>query len=204
MLNWRHRLREAGRRAGVDVSRYRPLARRRAALLETLGIAVALDVGANVGQYGRELREHGFRGRIVSFEPLSSARARLEAAAADDPRWEVQPLALGDERGITAINIASNLASSSLLPLLDAHLAMAPDVAIVAHEEVEVATLDELGLELEGPALLKLDVQGYEDRVLRGAASTLAGVELVECELSIVELYGRQLRLDAMLRVLGE
>jgi FkbM family methyltransferase len=173
-------------------------------LIDELGIGLAIDVGANVGQYGQELRLHGFRGDIVSFEPLSAARSRLNVVAGSDPRWNVLPLALGDAGATAEMNVTSNLSSSSLLPLLEAHRALAPDVSVVAQETVELTTLDEVGLPRHMPTLLKLDVQGYEDRVLRGATETLNSVELIECELSVVEFYGTQLRLRAMLDLFAD
>jgi FkbM family methyltransferase len=204
MIAWRHQLRMLARRVGVDVSRYRPLATRRAALIDELGIQLVIDAGANVGQYGGELRMHGYRGPIVSFEPLAAALAQLRVAAASDPLWSVIPLALGEASATVEMNVTSNLASSSLLPLLTAHRTIAPDVTIVAQESVDVRTLDEIELPSSSATLLKLDVQGFEDRVLRGATTTLESVQLIECELSIVAFYGRQLRLRAMLDLFAE
>jgi FkbM family methyltransferase len=196
-------LKESGHRLGVDLSRHRPLASRRATLIDRLGIEVALDVGANIGQYGRDLRSHGFSGDIVSFEPVSSAFARLSAAAAGDPAWTVHNLALGEVSARATIHVTSNVASSSLLPMLERGRALAPDVAVTADEQVEIAVLDEIALPREAPILLKLDVQGYEDRVLRGASRTLGRVELVECELSVVEFYDGQPTLNTMLSLLA-
>src|SRR3954451_2683307 len=81
---------------------------RRARLLATLQITSVLDVGANVGVYGEALRRHGYRGRLVSFEPLSQAFAQLAAKAAADPAWEVRRLALGEENGDAVIHIAAS------------------------------------------------------------------------------------------------
>lgn len=69
-------------------------------ILDHHGIDVVLDVGANVGQYAARLRQGGWSGRIVSFEPLPDAHATLEAAAAPDALWEVAPrMALGASTG---------------------------------------------------------------------------------------------------------
>jgi FkbM family methyltransferase len=173
-------------------------------LLDRLGITVALDVGANVGQYALELREHGFHGEIISFEPLSSAFSSLREAALSDPGWRTHNIALGEASSKAIINVTSNLASSSLLPLVEGQRALAPEIVVAGQEEVDVRPLDEIEMSRDAQLLLKLDVQGYEDRVLRGAGETLRSVEIVECELSIVAFYERQLKLGAMLSMLGE
>jgi FkbM family methyltransferase len=198
------RLRRLARHFGLEVSRYRPAAARRNALLVKHGIETVLDVGANQGQYGLELRRFGYRGKLVSFEPLSEAYDILSANAGSDPNWECHRVALGDTETRSLIGVASNLASSSLLPMLDAHHDAAPGVSMTGSEEVDVRTLDSLDLELSGPTLLKLDVQGYEDRVLRGAETLLSDVALIECEVSLEPLYESQLTFLPMLELLRD
>jgi FkbM family methyltransferase len=203
VTNWRHLAKLLGRRAGVDIARHRPLGRRRASLLARRSISLVLDVGGNRGQYGRELRAHGYRNSVISFEPLEEALLGLRHAASSDPLWDVIAVALGETATTTQLNVTSNLASSSLLPMLDAHRIAAPGVTVVAQETVRVMPLDDAEIPRDRPTLLKLDVQGYEDRVLRGAARTLDQVELIECELSVVPLYAGQLTLRPMLELLS-
>ena len=88
----RTRLRQLVRRTGYDLSRHLPTV---ADLLRQRRIDVVFDVGANVGQYGSELRDWGYRGRIVSFEPLAAAYADLAQRAARDGAWVAHPFALG-------------------------------------------------------------------------------------------------------------
>jgi FkbM family methyltransferase len=159
---------------------------------------VVIDVGANGGQYATELRRHGFRGEIASFEPVETAFEHLAAAAADDPDWTCHRLALGATAGEAQINVASNLASSSLLEMEVGHQAGAPEVSIVRVETVAVSRLDDV-LEDDRPCMLKLDVQGYEDRVLDGAPDTLARAQLLQCELSIAQLYSGQAPFRALI-----
>ena len=151
-----------------------------------------LDVGANEGAFARRLRADGYDGRIVSFEPLAAAFALLERAAADDGDWRCLRVALGSETGTATLNVSGNLASSSFLPLAAEAEAAEPRTAYVGREEVEVTTLDALRADALGPgerALLKLDVQGLELEVLRGAERTLEQVHVVEAELSLARLY---------------
>ena len=182
-------------RAGVDVVRHRPVPlhlMRRAHLLTRFGVTVVLDVGANAGIYARELRQIGYRGRIVSFEPLSSAFARLAAEAARDPGWEAVNLALGAQPGEAVLNVAENSWSSSLRPMLDAHLSAAPESRYVGTETVRVETLDAVFGRYVRPddrVWLKIDTQGHERDVLAGAAASLPRIETIQLEMSPVRLY---------------
>jgi FkbM family methyltransferase len=165
---------------------------RRARLLASTEVDLVLDVGANVGQYASRLRPAGYKGRIVSFEPLSDAFAELSAAAAADPTWECRRLALGATDGETEINISGNSYSSSLLDMEDRHVESAPESKYVGTEKIETARLDSLWDELvrdgERP-FLKLDVQGFELEALRGAEDSLPKILGVQAELSLVPLY---------------
>jgi FkbM family methyltransferase len=192
------RTKELARRLGVEVSRYRPLAARVVTRLNEGDVPLVIDVGASLGQYAAELRKHGYRGDIISFEPVQQAFAELTAAAAGDDRWTCHRIALGAVTEEARINVASNLASSSLLEMEAGHRSAAPWVSFVGSEPVGVARLDEV-LDDDRPCLLKLDVQGYEDRVLDGAPSTLARAVLLQCELSTAELYAGQAPFRALI-----
>ncbi len=153
-----------------------------------------LDVGANQGQFAVDLRLSGFTGRIISFEPLIGAHEILKKRAAKDPKWLVAPrMALGSRNAIERINVSGNSFSSSLLPMMDAHLKVAPSSAYIGSQETPLRRLDDvlndLGVAAEEPLALKLDTQGYETEVLAGAQLTLPRVKLVFTELSLVPLY---------------
>src|SRR5271155_5120319 len=113
------------RRAGLVVSRYHsePAWKRQfVRQLESHQVDVILDVGANSGQYATGLRRAAFKGRIVSFEPLSGPFSLLERKASKDPLWVCRQCALGDFDGTISINVAGNAgASSSVLPMLKIH-----------------------------------------------------------------------------------
>jgi FkbM family methyltransferase len=161
-------------------------------LMMLQGVDVVLDVGAAVGNYGRWIREAGYRGRIYSFEPLSAAFKQLERNVASDPLWECRQLALGPEAGTAEINVAGNSDSSSLLPMEERHEKSAPSSIYIGTETVEVSTLDAIWDEFVGDArrvFVKLDVQGYELETLRGGAKALPKIYGLQAELSLVPLY---------------
>jgi len=168
------------------------LDQQKVALLTGYGTGTVLDVGANIGQYGRRLRALGFAGRIISFEPLSSALPMLRAASAGDPAWEVHPFGLGEHETVGTINVSANSCSSSLLDTMARHVEAAPGARYVGQEPVSVRRLDAVmpGLGLaETPVHLKIDTQGYELNVLKGTGAALSRVHTVEVELSLVPLY---------------
>ena len=171
--------------------RTHPLARRKK-LLESSRIDVVLDVGANKGQYAQELRATGYKGRIVSFEPLSSAYRQLSENAKGDDKWDTMNFALGATNGTTEINVSANSVSSSILEMLPSHLKAAPSSKYVAKEKIAIKTLDSNFHDFcseSNNVLLKIDTQGFEQYVLEGAEEFLQFVEIIEIEMSLVPLY---------------
>jgi FkbM family methyltransferase len=201
---WRHRgarvgdsmtitdaAKSAFRGVGLDVRRYRPAGSRRNALMTASGVRSVVDVGANTGQYGKEIRQAGFSGTILSFEPLSGAFDELLRTSSTDNNWLCKQLALSDHAGSSQIYVAANSASSSLLVMASAHCDAAPGAQVVGVEEVVLSRLDAVEelRDLPKPLMLKLDVQGLENQVLHGADGVLDQVILIEAELSVCELY---------------
>jgi FkbM family methyltransferase len=158
-------------------------------------IDVVLDVGANIGQFGGRLIQSGFKGKLISFEPLSVAHGRLTKAAASHRNWSVAPrAAVGAAAGETDINISENMVSSSLLPIRGEHVDSAPASKYVGSERTPVIALDGFsGLRPEDRVFLKIDTQGFEREVLAGAQRLLASnIVGVQVELSLASLYEGQ------------
>ena len=194
-------IRGALRQVGLDLIRWVLQSSPEAALARMLrqhGVDTVLDVGANEGQDARFMRQLGFGGRIISFEPLAVAHQRLQRYAANDPLWTVGPrMALGDHEGEVRINVASNGgASSSILGMLETHEQAAPDVRYVGTEVVPISRLDFLPSGFlqngEKQIFLKVDVQGYELQVLDGAKELLKRIVGAQLEVSFVALYKGQ------------
>jgi len=199
-------VKSAIRGLGYDLRRFQPAGSDDAQLrtmLQSHGINLVLDVGANIGQFGKMLRELGYRGRIVSFEPLSAEREQLLKASKNDPLWEVAPqAAVGGENGEIEIHVAANSSSSSALNMLDAHASAAPQSRYIGSERVRMHRLDSLApgyLRQDSVFFLKIDTQGYEDRVLKGAEETLARTTGLQLELSLVPLYEGQRLFDELI-----
>jgi FkbM family methyltransferase len=189
-------MRSTLRRTGFDVIRYNPQKSHEAALarlLATREIDTVLDIGANEGQYATMVRRAGFQGKIISFEPLAEAHSSLRKTAANDPLWTVAPrMALGDREGTLLMHVAANSASSSVLSMLDTHLRAAPESAYIGSETVPISRLDTVveDMQVGGQNLfLKIDVQGFEPKVLEGAPRLLGRIRGVQLELSLVPLY---------------
>lgn len=196
-MRLKRRVRLALRRMGVDVTHF-PAGQPMHYLVRQLqshGISCVFDIGANEGEFARDLRRFGYAHRIVSFEPVPALFERTLSAAATDPQWDVVPYALGEESRVASINVAGNGgASSSLLPMLDFHRAVRPQAAYVATCEVTQRALDEVWSEFSTPVervYLKVDVQGYERFVLAGARELVHDprVRGVQLEMSLVPLY---------------
>jgi FkbM family methyltransferase len=202
--HWTSLIKALARRAGIDIQRYSPKRSagwRRACILDHERISLVLDVGANVGRYGRQLREAGYSGRIVSFEPQTEQFAQLAHASARDPGWECRCVALGDADRTAEVRVAQESGVSSLLALEPA-LSSTPGWATIATEPAIETRLDSFAHEMltsDDRTCLKIDVQGYELHVLRGAERTLKRISVVEAELNLVPLYQGQPALRDML-----
>lgn len=169
-------------------------------------IDAVLDVGANRGGYGELLRRCGFKGRIYSFEPVSSVFTKLEAAARGDDLWTCHNFALSDAAGEHAINVYEGDVFSSFLNVNDYSKDIWANLRRQTTETVRLARLDEVLGELPGLAgcsrlMIKLDTQGYDLRAFRGAGDVLDRVEALQSEITFLPLYDR---MDDPYKVLAE
>lgn len=158
-------------------------------------IDLVIDVGANVGQYAISLLEEGYKGKIVSFEPLTEAHSILRAKSIRFPNWEIaKKCGLGDKNEDMIINISRNLASSSFLAITDTHISIEPQTETIGQEKVTIIRLEDYQMNWSdyNSIFLKIDAQGFEDRVLDGLKALLPKIQGIEIELSLVTLYKNQ------------
>jgi len=175
-------------------------------LVDILGraeVSLVLDIGANVGQYATYLRQSGYGGRIISFEPLADAWAALATAAADDADWQVAPrMAIGEADGTVTVNRSAESDMSSILPLDPAFLVTSPSSAYVGQETVPVRRLDAVfgdHVRADDRVFVKIDTQGYERQVLAGAAGVIDAIAGFQVEMSLVPLYDGEAMFDELL-----
>ena len=175
-------------------------------MLRTHNVNLIFDVGANAGQFGVLLREIGFDGKIVSFEPLSDARESLQNISRNDPLWQIAlQTAIGEENGEIEIQIAGNSQSSSVLDMLDTHVRAAPDSKYIGKEKVALRTLDSIApdyMDSNSISFIKIDTQGYETQVMNGAKKLMSQIVGLQVEISLVPLYKGQCLFDEMLKKL--
>lgn len=157
-------------------------------------INLILDVGANTGQFAREMRARFPQAHIVSFEPLPEPFAELERWARSDGNATAFNLGLGEvDATLPFYRHIGHSSSSSLLPTHASGVATFPQMSRAELTEVPVRRLDEVLAEVgrtAGPeTLLKLDVQGFEAQVMRGAANTLNQVAALITEVNIDPLF---------------
>ena len=157
-------------------------------------IQTVFDIGANNGEYSKEIFTHIPEAEVYAFEPLSDCFETLTKSFEENPRMHAFKTALGDSHGETAIERSSFHPSSSLLPMAKLHKELYPKTAGSTQEKISIARLDEVvaNIDIKGNLMIKIDVQGFEDKVIAGGKNTFTRASVVLIETSFVELYERQ------------
>ena len=164
-----------------------------------------LDIGANVGQFSREILDIFPNVEIYAFEPVASCYQKLEKIS-KKPNFHPLPYALGNQSGEMKINVSSYSPSSSLLKMSNLHKKVFPHTAGEHKEKIQIRRLDDMASELniKAPLLIKMDVQGYEKEVILGGRMTFAKASAVLTEASFVPLYDGQPLFKEIRSLLGE
>ena len=153
-----------------------------------------IDAGANSGQYGAFLRSIGFKGYILSFEPVAHVFEELQSAAKHDSKWRCYQYALGDREEKKEINVYKSTVFSSFLRANDYSKSTWNSLKDVHPEIVQVRKLEDMYKELTQDlgsvtCMLKLDTQGYDVNVFQGARAILGNIEALQSEISTIKVY---------------
>lgn len=158
------------------------------------GINTVVDLGANRGQFALAATRIFPKAKVFAFEPLSDPARVFRSVFAQTAQVELHRFAIGPGNEAGMMHVSARDDSSSLLPISVEQVRVFPGTESVGTENVEVRTLDAC-LEhdqIRPPALLKIDVQGYEHKALEGCESLLHRFSFILCECSFVELYEGQ------------
>jgi FkbM family methyltransferase len=163
-------------------------------IFSKLHIDCVLDVGANSGQYAKTLRLGGYGGYIISFEPVKRVFEKLEYNCREDDKWLCYNLALGDTTSLQPLNVFSSTVFSSFLKVATYSKSIWNSLDTVEQEIVQVRRLDELLPEIQKLTgckrfFLKMDTQGYDHNVFRGASGAVDVIYGLQSELALIPVY---------------
>ncbi len=156
-----------------------------------------IDIGANEGQFAAKMRQFFPEATIHSFEPIPAVFDILKQNFNGDSRFKPYCYGLGDKNETVEFFANEYSPSSSLLKMTE-HLEHFDKAQKAKPINIQITTLNEIlkDQKLEGPVLVKIDVQGFEDKVIAGGKDILAKADMVICEVSFFKLYENQQLFD--------
>jgi FkbM family methyltransferase len=159
-----------------------------------------LDAGANQGQFALAASHFYPDSRIHSFEPLPEVYHLLQQNTRRVKGIHTYNYALGSTTGTMVFYSNAYSHASSALEMSALQQNLIPGTAIVEQIIVEVKRLDDLmhDITLTPPVLLKMDVQGFEKEILKGAADCLHQIDYLLFEASFVPMYSGEPLFDEM------
>lgn len=191
-------------RLGIELIKYNPRNNallRRKIFFEQNKYDLVIDVGANIGSFGKELRDIGYKGMIYSFEPIKDIYVKLVDITKNDKNWQVYNYALGAIEEKRSINISANSHSSSILNIIATHTEADPSSKVIGQESIDVIPLDNIFPEYfrnYKNIFLKIDTQGFEYDVLVGCQKYLSNINTLQIEMSLIPLYSGQVLFDEL------
>jgi FkbM family methyltransferase len=172
--------------------------------IKNLNIRTVLDVGANIGQFAGEIHAILPEAAIYSFEPLRDCYNLLVEKMSHVPKFRAFDFALGSEALEIEMHRSEFTPSSSILQMGEQHKQAFPFTSKEALEKIAVKRLDDVtrDLDLAENILIKIDVQGFEDRVIAGGLNTIQLAKLLIVETSFESLYEDQPLFDTIYETL--
>lgn len=162
--------------------------------LRNNGIKCVIDIGANQGQFALSARHQFHEANIISFEPLKEPAKIFHRVFNTDSLTVLYEVAIGPEEKESIIHVSRSNDSSSLLPISSLQSNLFPGTSEKEIRSVQVKPLNAIldAKDIQQPALLKIDVQGYEREVLEGCKLLLPFISFIYVECSFMELYSGQ------------
>ncbi len=153
-----------------------------------------VDIGANRGQFSLAARHYHPDAKIIAFEPLQTAAAVYRNVFKADERTTLKEAAVSPVSGTAIMQVSQREDSSSLLPITALQTNLYPEVVAIGQAVVPAAPLASFmtSQDIIAPALLKIDVQGFELEVLKASLSLLPCFDRIYVEASFMTLYEGQ------------
>jgi len=186
-------LRKVIQKTGFDFHRHKPMPNK-LSYFKTFNFQTILDIGANVGQFAKEIRGRIPNTQIYSFEPIKECFEKLEQNMKSDSNFRAYNFALGDKSEDVEMHKSAYSPSSSILKMSETHKNLFPHTKEHTTEKIKIKRLDDIAkdLNLEKEIMIKADVQGFEDKVIAGGIETFKKAKAVLIENSFVKLYDGQ------------
>lgn len=158
-------------------------------------VECVLDVGAFTGGFFKLVRKIGFRGKVICFEPVAANHAELERSLSNDSSSEIQRCAVGSYQGTTTMRVSRHANFSSALVMSKNATTLFPTITdVIDTLAVPGITLNSFLAERQSQiepsrTFLKVDVQGSELDVLKGADKYLGSLAGLLVEIAVEPLY---------------
>ena len=151
-----------------------------------IGEHIIVDVGGATGATAKIFSQYFQNTKIWIFEPIEENYRKLQSLSSENNNFIIIPKAAGNKKGKTTLNIASRITSSSLFALNPDKDSKFFSEILKTEEtkEIEITTLDDALPKDKHISILKLDVQGYELEVLKGASEVLTNIILIILEMN--------------------
>lgn len=189
-------IKETFRLFNLDVKKIQLAEKNKFSWLKQMRIRTVFDIGANIGQFVKQIHNILPEANIYSFEPIKDCFEQLQKTMGSTMNFRVFNCALGDKVNEPVIYKNEFSPASSLFEMTELCKEAFPHTAQSTKEKVSIKRLDdavrEFNLELKENILIKIDVQGYEDKVIAGGRSVISRAKVIIAEVSFWELYKNQ------------
>jgi len=174
--------------------------------LKNMNIQTILDIGANTGQFAAQFHSLFPDAKLYSFEPLEDCYDKLLEKMSQFSKFHAFNFALGDKNGEAQIFRNDSTPSSSLLPMGEIHKKAFPFTKHTTPQTIKIRRLDDIlgELDIVDNILVKIDVQGTEDKVILGGEELICRASVLILETSFQPLYEGQLLFNQIYDLLRE